>query len=147
MYVPLEHLIRGRIIPAPGHPGARLRSLRLAVRTLPSHGGNRGSNPLGSTRQTKDPPCAGLFVCLVLACGGFGALVRSEASDEAPALIGQAPNDRFHHQPSLKLPPIAEFERPQSAISGRPQSRCLIPFGLRLTIRGRAYVAWSQGIN
>ena len=29
----------------------RIRSLRIAVSTLPSQGGNTGSNPVGSTKQ------------------------------------------------------------------------------------------------
>ncbi len=36
---------------------APLRSLRLAVRTSPSHGGNRGSIPLGSASCFNEPCC------------------------------------------------------------------------------------------
>ena len=47
----------------------RLRSLRLVVRTLASHAGNRGSNPLGSAISPAPLPAASL-------AGAFRMLLR-----------------------------------------------------------------------
>ena len=95
----------------PGSPIQSKCSLRLAVRTPPSHGGNRGSIPLGSTT---DPSFPYRFRSLSVRLSKLSDRLDILSAFPTPEflIVATARGHLRRLQPAIPLEPLFEFAGP-----------------------------------